>query len=509
MSAARRPITVVLDGSPTPAWQARALQRLVESDRLSIHEVSLVPAPPRGRLRRLHAAIERRLFYLGPDALGPVVPPERSRDDSVEQAGDELVVWLSEQPPPDDRRALLHLRHAQRVEPAEDAILRAVLGRAACIESEAVLCGSTGDYTVVERTVSELRSYSVTLSLDLMLWKLADLVARAAERSPGLAEPVGPPAPSSRSPSIAALFADSISTWPRVILVRLLFQRPWSIRVRRRLPVATEGWRAEPEQLVRWTRGHLYADPFLFEHEGLHHLFCEHVLPGTGRGVISHTELRDDGGPAASPQPVLECAHHLSYPFVFVDDGEIMMIPGATTQPNGVELYRAVDFPVAWQREAVLLETLAPADVTLLWHRGRIWLFATVSAKHASSLDELHLFSAEQVRGPWLAHPMNPVVSDARCARPAGAIQRWGERLVRPAQDGSRRYGGAIAFCEIDVLDTNHYAEHEIARLTPADVAGARATHTYNSDASYEAIDLRTREPRLGLRLHALLRRAG
>ena len=128
-------------------------------------------------------------------------------------------------------------------------------------------------------------------------------------------------------------------------------------------------------------------------------------------------------------------------------------------------------------------------------------MFASVGAPPASSLDELHLFSAQALRGPWRAHPRNPVVSDVRCARPAGAVQRWGARLVRPGQDGSRRYGGAISFREIDVLSCSDYAEHEIARLEPSDLGGARATHTYAADACFEAVDLRTRSLRVVPRL--------
>src|SRR6202035_2591395 len=105
--------------------------------------------------------------------------------------------------------------------------------------------------------------------------------------------------------------------------------------------------------------------------------------------------------------------------------------------------YRAVAFPHEWEREAVLLEDIDAADATLLLHDGRLWLFAAVAAANASSLDELHIFGAETIRGPWHPHPCNPVVSDVRCARPAGPIQCWEERLVRPGQDGSRPLGWA------------------------------------------------------------------
>ena len=240
----------------------------------------------------------------------------------------------------------------------------------------------------------------------------------------------------------------------------------------------------------------MYADPFLFEHDGRHHLFCEEIPHDGPRGVISHTELRLDGAPADPPKRVLQAPYHLSYPFVFAHQDDVFMIP-ETSAARRVELYRAVAFPHEWEREAVLIEDIDAADATILLHDGRLWLFAAVAAANASSLDELHIFWAETIRGPWHPHPCNPVVSDVRCARPAGPIQCWDERLVRPGQDGSRRYGWAISFRQIDALSLTDYAEHEVGRIEPGDVLGARATHAYAADSRFEAIDLRRRRLRL------------
>jgi hypothetical protein len=493
-----RPIAVVLDGPPTPAWQARALSLLEASPLLRVVEARLLGAVRRGRTRRLHAAIERRLLYLGPDALAGVAVERAPSGTGAAADPATLVVWLAERPPSqEESRELLHLRHGRRSEPAEDAFRRAVLDGADCVETDVLLERPSGT-VVIERTISEVRPFSATLSRDHALWKLAAIVARAAERTPGLELPA-PPAESLRaSPSTAALLARSALSWPRMLVTRALFRRPWSVRVRERGPQPTRGWPAEQE-LVRWRAGNLYADPFLFEHQGRHHLFCEEVPLGASRAVISHTELHLDGSPAEPPECVLAQPYHLSYPFVFAHGEELFMIP-ETSAAGRVELYRAEDFPHSWQRAAILMENVDAADATVMADGDRLWMFAGVAAPDASSLDELHLFWADAPRGPWHPHPRNPVVSDARRARPAGAIQRWGSRLVRPGQDGSRRYGGAISFCEIDILNESEYAEHEVARLEPADVVGARATHTYTSDTRFEAIDLRRRELRLAVR---------
>jgi hypothetical protein len=503
MSSAARAVAVMLDGPPTPAWQERALAGLDESPVLRVVEVSVTAGERRSPLRRAHAAIERHLFALGPDALAPA-PLQRTIAERRGQASTpaELVIWLSELPPAtDEYRDVLYLRHGGVREPAEQAFARAAVHNLACVETE-VLLRHGEKTTLVDRTVSAARPFSTTLSRDRALWKFTALIRRAAERAPGLDLPASADRSVRPAPSTGELLVRSPARWLRVITTRLLFSRPWRIWVRELQRDPTQGW-SQSRALVRWKDGHVYADPFLFEHEGSHHLFCEEIPKGSRRGVISHTELHRDGTVAEPPAPVLEAPYHLSYPFVFAHGGEIFLIP-ESSDVRRVELYRAVDFPRVWERETVLLDDLVASDATLLAHGEQLWLFVGVAVPHATLLDELHLFIAADPRGPWRAHPRNPIVSDVRCARPAGAIQRWGTRLVRPGQDGSRRYGGAISFREIDELSESDYAEHEIARLDPGDLVSARATHTYAGDGRFEAVDLRRRERAIGERVKQL-----
>src|SRR5271170_5614450 len=120
MSAAPRRIAVVLDGPPTPLWQERALEGLARSPALEVVEVSLAGPRRRGLARRAHAAIERHLFALGPDALAAASPAVSPVAGSPE--GKELVEWLSERAlPAQERRDVLYLRHGRSREPVEDA----------------------------------------------------------------------------------------------------------------------------------------------------------------------------------------------------------------------------------------------------------------------------------------------------------------------------------------------------------------------------------------------------
>ena len=86
-----------------------------------------------------------------------------------------------------------------------------------------------------------------------------------------------------------------------------------------------------------------YADPFLIERDGKTFIFLEDLRYSEGRALISCCELDADG----TPGPVFEVLrrpYHLSYPFLFEENGEIYMIP-ETKSNRTVELYRATKFP--------------------------------------------------------------------------------------------------------------------------------------------------------------------
>jgi hypothetical protein len=496
---ALRTVAVVLDGPRPPAWQVHALELLASSPRLAVGEVRLVDAPTASAVSRLQRRIERHLFARSHDPLAPTeldVPPGSGDD-----AG--LTLWLASAEPGDGD--VVELRYGPAGERAEPAFRRAIANDDGVVVVEAALRRRGDGGTVVSRTVTGVRPFSLASSLNLALWRSATLACRAAESFPGLAEPVRGEANVSRRPVAAlSVFLRLAPRWGRVLLHRVLYRRPWYVLVRERRSDALAGW-GDDSGLVTWKRGHTYADPFLFERDGRHHLFVEDVSPGTGRGVISHVELRPGSGDAGPPVPVLQADHHLSYPFVFSYGEEVYMIP-ETGDVCQIRLYRATSFPTGWELDRVLVDDIRAADATLLEAEGRWWMFASVGGYGTTLVDELHLFHAASPLGPWTPHDGNPIVSDVRTARPAGAILREGDRLVRPAQDSSRRYGWAVSLREITLLAPDRYEERELERLEPRDVAGARAVHTYGRDSRFEAIDARRREPRFRLAWRAAAR---
>ena len=260
----------------------------------------------------------------------------------------------------------------------------------------------------------------------------------------------------------------------------------WFLAIRRRT-TAHSFDDATGYKLIMPPSDRFYADPFLFKKDGKTFLFLEDLRYSEGRALISYCELSPDGTPGPVVE-VLRRPYHLSYPFLFEENGEIYMIP-ETKGNRTVELYRATDFPTKWTLETILLSDIYAVDATIQKIGVKYWMFVGISNGRYSNCDELGIYFSDALKGPWTPHPANPVVSDVRSARPAGALFYDQGRLIRPSQDCAKAYGYATVFSEVLTLTETEYEERPIARLDPGWVKGNLGTHTYTRTDEFEVID--------------------
>ncbi len=232
------------------------------------------------------------------------------------------------------------------------------------------------------------------------------------------------------------------------------------------------------------------ADPFVFVKDGRRFVFVEEFPYATGKGVISVFEV-DSKGEAGELLPVLDEDVHLSYPHVFASDGDIWMIP-ESGEACEVRLYRCVSFPGHWEPVEVLVKGQELSDATVCHLNDRWWMFATERTRHGSSWDALAIFQAEYLRGPWHAHPANPVLVDAGQARPAGAMHVRNGRIVRPAQDCRGGYGAGLAICRVDRIDEACYLQKVTKNIHPR---AKKGIHTLNAAGGLEVVDFFGRPP--------------
>jgi hypothetical protein len=219
------------------------------------------------------------------------------------------------------------------------------------------------------------------------------------------------------------------------------------------------------------------ADPFLFDHDGDTFVFFEALPYASGRGRIKVGRL---AGNQLADEVELDLGDiHLSYPFVFEQDGQIFMIP-ETHQRDRVEVWRATRFPSEWTLHATALDGCSPADTALVAHGGDFWLFTNLkSGAFADHGQELHIFRTDGPDLTWLEpHADNPVVIDTTSARNGGRPFHQDGALFRPAQIFSHgNYGHGLKIMRVTDLTPSTYREEEVLSITPEPGSGTTGCH--------------------------------
>jgi hypothetical protein len=109
----------------------------------------------------------------------------------------------------------------------------------------------------------------------------------------------------------------------------------------------------------------------------------------------------------------------------------------------------------------------------------------------ASSLDELFVFYSDELySNQWHPHKQNPVVSNVKNARPAGAIISINDQLYRPAQNCAHRYGHGFNLNQINQLNETEYKEEVVASIKPNWEKVLLATHTVSKVNRLHVIDV-------------------
>lgn len=208
------------------------------------------------------------------------------------------------------------------------------------------------------------------------------------------------------------------------------------------------------------------ADPFLAKKDGMYYMFFEIFNVRSRKGEIGFA-VSVDGLQWEYKRVILEEPFHLSYPYVFTWEEEYFMIP-ESSEDKSIRLYKAINFPTEWAYVETLLKG-AYVDTTLLYYEGKWWMFT------AKENRTLFLYYADTPMGPWVMHPLNPMVqNNIHSARPAGRIILTSGRIFRCAQDCSPYYGHQVRVFEITALSTKMYAEQEV-RESPIIKAGGQS----------------------------------
>ena len=272
-----------------------------------------------------------------------------------------------------------------------------------------------------------------------------------------------------------------------------LYFMQWFLLYDIREGISTSFWRFKH---ITPPKDRFWADPFIVARDNKYYVFIEEFLYATQKGHISLIVMNKDGS-FEPPVRVLEAPYHLSYPFVFEFESNLYLIPESSANRT-VELYKCTAFPLKWEFQRNLMNNCEVVDTTLFQWQGRWWMFVNqIQTEGASSWDELFLhYSDSPFSDNWTPHQRNPVVSDARSARPAGRLFVRDGRLYRPSQNCSGRYGYGFNICEITKLTETEYEEKIVSRVEPKWDKNVVSTHTINYEDGLTIIDGQLRRRR-------------
>jgi hypothetical protein len=150
-----------------------------------------------------------------------------------------------------------------------------------------------------------------------------------------------------------------------------------------------------------------------------------------------------------------------------------------------------------------LMDNITAVDTTVFYNNQKWWLWTSIDRGNAPMNGDLSLFYADSFpTAAWTAHPQNPVYSNLRNSRMAGAVMGgyFGDmqgKLFRPAQDCLKDYGKNTNINEIVTLTPDCYTERIVKTIRPEKKLRAVCTHTINYSEHFMVRDIKTRRLRL------------
>lgn len=230
--------------------------------------------------------------------------------------------------------------------------------------------------------------------------------------------------------------------------------------------------------------GQWIADPFLFENNGRHYLFCEQYFVSKQKASIGLFEIID--GIATNNKIIIDNNYHMSYPCVFEYEGRFFLIPESSANKS-IDIYESESFPSKWKLRKTLLKGERYVDSTVILLEGNYYLITYKKGNNGWSL-VLFLLDMKKLMLDYLCEKSY----SANVARPAGHLY-YDNGLKRPAQDCSKKYGESLIIYSIDELSKEAFEEHEVSSITSKDIDfpdKIDRVHTINRDSKYEVIDV-------------------
>lgn len=228
-----------------------------------------------------------------------------------------------------------------------------------------------------------------------------------------------------------------------------------------------------------------WADPFLFCHEGELYLFFEEFRKNQQYGILKCSRLNKEFK-FIECQTIIDEGVHMSFPFVFKVDDQILMLPESCSKGK-LSIYACKQFPWQWHEFVTLLD-LPCVDTLIHQVEGVWWLFYS-RADRPNGI--LYARKNSQLMSGWDTCDEIEVVNDASCGRLGGAIHSLNGTYYRIGQNCRDWYGKNVVICKIEQFVPNYTESLESElHIIPSDF-GVSGFHTLNSLGTTTVVDRR------------------
>jgi hypothetical protein len=241
---------------------------------------------------------------------------------------------------------------------------------------------------------------------------------------------------------------------------------------------------------VKLPKNEFWADPFILNYKEEKYIFFENYNYKTKKGKISCGKIAKHE--LVDIKDVLKLDYHLSYPYIFEEDGAIFLMP-ETMENNRLELYKCISFPDKWELFSTAFEGEKVVDAFFYNDAdNQKWLFVNKMVACNTPLEsELFIYKVGSLKLENLEpHKQNPVIVNSQKARNGGAVFKYKNEIYRPSQaniDGI--YGRALNINKIEKLTIDVYIEKSIVTVYPNFHKGLISVHHLHQSDELFVID--------------------
>jgi hypothetical protein len=198
-----------------------------------------------------------------------------------------------------------------------------------------------------------------------------------------------------------------------------------------------------------------YADPFLMSSkEGSYKILLEDFSFSENYGKISLMTL-DTSFKQVNYKVLLDTKSHLSYPFAYTENNKTYIFPEAG-QSGKLSCYEydPVNETIVFLQDIL---DLPLRDSTIIKQNDKYWIFGTLTENVTDY--KLHVFFSDNLLGPYVSHPANPIKSGLDGNRPAGNFIVIDGIIYRPTQNCQITYGESMTINKITELNEHNVVE--------------------------------------------------